>query len=202
VPIALAHVCFVSKSGSGADLLPCRSVTRSGPRSELEIGLVRASLLAHGSRGDSRQPDRPLMSRGRQQVPARSVRTGRKRPGSGRIGRTSTVCAYTGLAPESCGQDQHRGSNRKNGCAAVCEPASVTRLCGAESAACAAGPHSPWSPPFAPPTPRLGGHRHRAQNGGDLSNTYPIAAISRKLFRYRLSIFIPWRAEMVEFLPC
>src|SRR6202047_3405222 len=39
-------------------------------------------------------------------------------------------------------------------CATVCEPASVTRLCGAESGACAAGPHSPWSPPFAPPTPR------------------------------------------------
>src|SRR6266446_2140407 len=39
-------------------------------------------------------------------------------------------------------------------CAAVCEPASVTRLCGAESGACAAGPHSPWSPPFAPPAPR------------------------------------------------
>src|ERR1700730_9962122 len=39
-------------------------------------------------------------------------------------------------------------------CAAVCEPASVTRLCGAESGACATGPHSPWSPPFAPPTPQ------------------------------------------------
>src|SRR6476620_1602776 len=39
-------------------------------------------------------------------------------------------------------------------CATVCEPASVTRLCGAESGACAAGPHSPWSPPFAPPTPQ------------------------------------------------
>src|SRR5712672_393869 len=39
-------------------------------------------------------------------------------------------------------------------CAAVCEPASVTRLCGAESGACAAGPHSPWSPPFAPPAPQ------------------------------------------------
>jgi hypothetical protein len=36
----------------------------------------------------------------------------------------------------------------------ICEPASVTRLCGAESGACAAGPHSPWSPPFAPPTPQ------------------------------------------------
>src|SRR6201993_3845178 len=38
--------------------------------------------------------------------------------------------------------------------AAVCEPASLTRLCGAESGACVAGPHSPWSPPFAPPAPR------------------------------------------------
>ena len=64
---------------SGSEPQSCRSssasrwliVTRSGPRSELEVALVRASLLAHGSRGDSRQPDRPLMSRGRQQVPAR-----------------------------------------------------------------------------------------------------------------------------------
>jgi hypothetical protein len=39
-------------------------------------------------------------------------------------------------------------------CAAVYEPASVTCLCGAESGVCAAGPHSPWSPPFTPPTPR------------------------------------------------
>jgi hypothetical protein len=39
-------------------------------------------------------------------------------------------------------------------CAAVCESASLTRLCGAESGACVAGPHSPWSPPFAPPTPQ------------------------------------------------
>jgi hypothetical protein len=38
--------------------------------------------------------------------------------------------------------------------AAVCEPASLTRLCGAESGACVAGPHSPWSPPFAPPAPQ------------------------------------------------
>src|ERR1700737_2969216 len=37
---------------------------------------------------------------------------------------------------------------------AVCEPASLTRLCGAESGACVAGPHSPWSPPFAPPAPQ------------------------------------------------
>jgi hypothetical protein len=32
-------------------------------------------------------------------------------------------------------------------------PAPVTREPGAESSACFAGPHSPWSPPFAPPTP-------------------------------------------------
>ena len=36
---------------------------------------------------------------------------------------------------------------------AVCVPAPVTRLPGSESGACFAGPHSPWSPPFAPPTP-------------------------------------------------
>jgi hypothetical protein len=28
MPIALAKVCFEEKSGSGADLLPCRSLTR------------------------------------------------------------------------------------------------------------------------------------------------------------------------------
>ena len=37
---------------------------------------------------------------------------------------------------------------------AVCVPAPVTRLPGSESGACFAGPHSPWSPPFAPPTPQ------------------------------------------------
>jgi hypothetical protein len=36
----------------------------------------------------------------------------------------------------------------------VCVPAPVTRLCGSESGTCFAGPHSPWSPPFAPPAPR------------------------------------------------
>src|SRR6266403_5319293 len=47
-------------------------LTRSGPRSEIEVGLVRASLLAHGNRrGLETTRDRPLMSRGRQQVPAR-----------------------------------------------------------------------------------------------------------------------------------
>src|SRR5262249_20886664 len=38
--------------------------------------------------------------------------------------------------------------------AAVCEPTSLTRLSGTEPGACVADPHSPWSPPFAPPTPR------------------------------------------------
>jgi hypothetical protein len=47
----------------------------------------------------------------------------------------------------------HLGYQRQQ-CAAVCEPASVTRLCGAESGTCVAGPHSPWSPPLAPPTPQ------------------------------------------------
>ena len=44
----------------------------------------------------------------------------------------------------------HLGYQRQ---AAVCVPAPVTRLAGAESSACFAGPHSPWSPPFAPPSP-------------------------------------------------
>src|SRR5215469_14861029 len=37
---------------------------------------------------------------------------------------------------------------------AVCAPAPVTRLSGSASGTCFAGSHSPWSPPFAPPTPR------------------------------------------------
>src|SRR6516165_1817039 len=36
---------------------------------------------------------------------------------------------------------------------AVCVPAPVTRLPGSASGTCFAGPHSPWSPPFAPPAP-------------------------------------------------
>src|SRR6476660_9287365 len=36
----------------------------------------------------------------------------------------------------------------------VCVPAPVTRLCGSESGTCFAGPHSPLSPPFAPPAPQ------------------------------------------------
>src|SRR6516165_3969985 len=37
---------------------------------------------------------------------------------------------------------------------AVCAPAPVTRSSGSVSGTCFAGSHSPWSPPFAPPTPR------------------------------------------------
>ena len=37
---------------------------------------------------------------------------------------------------------------------AVCAPAPVTRLPGSASGACFAGPHSPWSPPFAPLAPQ------------------------------------------------
>src|SRR5258705_12189782 len=36
---------------------------------------------------------------------------------------------------------------------AVCVPAHVTRLPVSASGACFAGPHSPWSSPFAPPAP-------------------------------------------------
>jgi hypothetical protein len=46
----------------------------------------------------------------------------------------------------------HLGSKRQT--VAACVPAPVTREPGAESSACFAGPHSPWSPPFAPPTPQ------------------------------------------------
>src|SRR6266508_533554 len=45
----------------------------------------------------------------------------------------------------------HLGSKRQ--AVAACVPAPVTREPGAESSACFAGPHSPWSAPFAPPTP-------------------------------------------------
>src|SRR5208282_89795 len=42
---------------------------------------------------------------------------------------------------------------------AVCDPAPGTRLPGPAPGACFAGPHSPWSLPFAPPAPpRLGPH--------------------------------------------
>src|SRR5580658_8426693 len=37
---------------------------------------------------------------------------------------------------------------------AVCAPAPVTSLPGTEPGTCYADPHSPWSPPFAPPTPQ------------------------------------------------
>src|ERR1700682_3909696 len=37
---------------------------------------------------------------------------------------------------------------------AVCVPAPVTRCPGSASGACFAGPHSPWPPPLAPPTPQ------------------------------------------------
>src|SRR5205823_5565390 len=45
----------------------------------------------------------------------------------------------------------HLGSKRQG--IAVCVPAPVTREPGAESSACFASPHSPWSTPFAPPAP-------------------------------------------------
>src|SRR5208282_5828801 len=49
---------------------------------------------------------------------------------------------------------------------AVCAPAPGTRLPGPEPGACFAGPHSPWSLPFAPPTPpRLGPHCSPASPG-------------------------------------
>jgi hypothetical protein len=36
----------------------------------------------------------------------------------------------------------------------VCWPTPVSRLPGSESGACVVDPHSPWSLPFAPPTPQ------------------------------------------------
>jgi hypothetical protein len=45
----------------------------------------------------------------------------------------------------------HLGSKRL--LCAVCVPASVACFPGAESGAYLAGPHFPWSPPLAPPTP-------------------------------------------------
>src|SRR6202011_2620012 len=35
-----------------------------------------------------------------------------------------------------------------------CEPAPLSHLCGSESGACFADPHSPWSPPLAPLAPQ------------------------------------------------
>src|SRR6202171_3240580 len=44
------------------------------------------------------------------------------------------------------------GSERQT--LAACGPAPVTREPGSESGACFASPHSPWSPPLAPPAPQ------------------------------------------------
>ncbi len=61
----------------------------------------------------------------------------------------------------------HLGSKRQ--AVAVCVPAPVTREPGAESSACFASPHSPWSTPFAPPTPlRLTPPRTAPQWGATL----------------------------------
>ncbi len=61
----------------------------------------------------------------------------------------------------------HLGSKRQ--AIAVCVPAPVTREPGAESSACFASPHSPWSAPFAPPTPlRLTPPRTAPQRGATL----------------------------------
>src|SRR5271166_6326407 len=61
----------------------------------------------------------------------------------------------------------HLGSKRQG--VAVCVPAPVTREPGAESSACFASPHSPWSTPFAPPTPlRLTPPRTAPQWGATL----------------------------------
>ena len=45
----------------------------------------------------------------------------------------------------------HLGYRRRY--VAVCEPTPVSRLSGSESSACLISPHSPWSLPFAAPTP-------------------------------------------------
>jgi hypothetical protein len=77
---------------------------------------------------------------------------------------TSGNCRFRGrdasyLAPpaqiRTCGfsaYGSHLGYRRRY--VAVCEPTPVSRLSGSESSACLIGPHSPWSLPFAPPTPR------------------------------------------------
>src|SRR5262245_57398022 len=46
----------------------------------------------------------------------------------------------------------HLGSERQM--LAVCKPAPVPRLPGTAPGACCAGPHSPRSPPLAPPAPQ------------------------------------------------
>src|SRR5262249_21490828 len=56
----------------------------------------------------------------------------------------------SGLYPSGSGD----GSRCQKQMLAVCAPAPVTRLSGSASGTCFAGSHSPWSPPFAPPTPR------------------------------------------------
>src|SRR6266571_8530115 len=74
----------------------------------------------------------------------------------------------------------HLGSKRQ--AVAACVPAPVTRAPGAESSACFAGPHSPWSPPFAPSTPlRLTPPRIAPQRGATLFADFP-ATMARSDF--------------------
>src|SRR5258705_9737538 len=50
MPIDLRMSANLIGEGSGRPAVKATRMTRRGPRSELEVGLVRASLLAHGSR--------------------------------------------------------------------------------------------------------------------------------------------------------
>src|SRR3984893_415105 len=90
----------------------------------------------------------------------------RLRPGRGRDARYPAPTPHNrtcGLP--ACGS--HLGSKRLT--FAACGPALVTREPGAESSACFPSPHSPWSTPFAPPTPlRLSPPRTAPQRGATL----------------------------------
>src|SRR5258705_2035824 len=50
MPIDLRMSANLIGEGSGRPAVKATRMTRRGPRSELEVGLVRASLLAHGGR--------------------------------------------------------------------------------------------------------------------------------------------------------
>ena len=118
-------------------------------------GLARASTR-------SRCPQHPLMPgirlspNDRRSVPIAAVRrTSNLRDLQPRLrGRDASYLAPPAQI-RTCGfpaYGSHLGYQRQFG--AVYEPTPVTRLSGSGSGACFAGPHSPWSPPLAPPTPR------------------------------------------------
>src|SRR4249919_1424906 len=114
-----------------------------------------ASRIAHNLPLATRCPPRPALLRywGLRDAGLGSVRgvtVGREK-GS----YLDASCLAPPAQIRTCGfpaYGSHLGYRRQR--FAVCEPAPLTRLCGSESGACFADPHSPWSPPLAPLAPQ------------------------------------------------